>query len=130
MSMNDTMARVLSDMYNLEKIGRPECVTGPAAKLILGVLKLLKEHHYVGDVKVEDDKKGGKIHINLIGNINKCGVIKPKYSVKKADYEKFEKRYLPARGFGIIIVSTSQGLMTHEDAKKKGIGGMLIAYCY
>ena len=44
--------------------------------------------------------------------------------------EKFEKRYLPAKGFGLIIVSTSKGLMTHVDAEEKNIGGKMIAYCY
>ena len=130
MSMNDTMARVLSDIYNLEKIGRDECITGPSAKLILAVLDIFKHHQYVGDYKVIDDGKGKKIHINLIGHINVCGVIKPRYSIKNNNYEKFEKRYLPASGFGILVVSTSQGIMTHSEAKKKGLGGVLLAYCY
>ena len=62
--------------------------------------------------------------------INKCGVIRPRYNPKKDAYEKFEKRYLPAKDVGIIFVSTTQGIMPHYDAKKKGIGGRLIAYCY
>ncbi|MBS3107743.1 30S ribosomal protein S8 [Candidatus Woesearchaeota archaeon] len=130
MSMNDTMARVLSDIYNLEKIGKNECLTGPSAKLILAVLGILKHHHYVGDYKVIDDGRGKMIHIHLIGQINKCGVIKPRYSIKNDNYEKFEKRYLPANGFGILVVSTSQGIMVHSEAKKKRLGGVLLAYCY
>ena len=66
----------------------------------------------------------------MAGSINKCGVIKPRFSVKKNEYEKFEKRYLPAHGFGIIIVSTPKGLMMHDEAIEKGLGGKLIAYCY
>jgi small subunit ribosomal protein S8 len=46
------------------------------------------------------------------------------------EFDKFEKRYLPARGFGIIIVSTNKGIMTLEEAKEKRIGGRLLAYCY
>jgi len=68
--------------------------------------------------------------LNLTGNINKCGAIKPRFPVTIMDYEKFERRYLPAKNFGILMVSTSKGIMTHEEAKKKGLGGVLIAYCY
>jgi len=50
--------------------------------------------------------------------------------VQKGNYEKFEKRYLPAKDFGMIIVSTNQGIMTHIEAKEKGLGGRLLAYVY
>ncbi len=66
----------------------------------------------------------------LLGKVNKCGAIKPRFSVKKGGFEKFEKRYLPAKNFGMIIVSTSKGLMMHDEAKKKGLGGRLISYVY
>jgi small subunit ribosomal protein S8 len=46
------------------------------------------------------------------------------------EYEKFEKRFLPAKGVGVLIVSTIKGIMTHEEAKGKTLGGRLIAYCY
>ena len=77
-----------------------------------------------------EDGKAGLIKVNLNGNINKCGVIKPRFAVKRKDFEKFEKRYLPAKDFGIIIISTPDGLMTHIQAKEKNLGGRLIAYVY
>ena len=70
------------------------------------------------------------IELNLLGNINKTGVIKPRHSVKVEGYQKFEKRYLAAFGFGFLIVSTNQGIMTQEDAITKKLGGKLIAYVY
>ena len=48
----------------------------------------------------------------------------------KDEFEKFEERYLLARGMGILIVSTKWGIVTHNEAKKKNIGGKLLAYCY
>ena len=68
--------------------------------------------------------------VELEGNINKCGVIKPRHAVKKDEFEKFEKRYLPAKNFGILIVTTPEGIMTHYEAKERGIGGRLLAYMY
>ena len=48
----------------------------------------------------------------------------------KDEFEKFEKRYLPAKNFGILIVTTPEGIMTHNEAKERGIGGRLLAYMY
>jgi small subunit ribosomal protein S8 len=50
--------------------------------------------------------------------------------VKRDQYEKWEKRFLPAVGFGILIVSTQKGVMTHATAIEQGMGGRLIAYVY
>jgi len=90
----------------------------------------MNDHQYVGSFEETADDKGGSLRISLLGNINKCGVIKPRFAVKNKEYEKWEKRYLPAKGFGILIISTPPGIMTHHQAKEKKLGGRLVAYCY
>jgi small subunit ribosomal protein S8 len=57
-------------------------------------------------------------------------VIKPRYSVKKKDMEKFEARYLPAQDFGVLIISTTKGVKSHTVAREQGVGGKLLAYVY
>ena len=128
--LNDPLANMMSLMLNNELIGKQECLIKPISKLTKEILKVMKEKGYVGDFKEVEDSRGNYIKLNLIGSINKCGVIKPRYSVKSKDFEKFEKRYLPAKDLGIIVVSTQRGIMTHYDAKSKKIGGKLLAYCY
>jgi small subunit ribosomal protein S8 len=64
------------------------------------------------------------------GAINDCGVIKPRYSVKVAELEKYEARFLPAQNFGVLILSTTEGVVTHNRARELGIGGKLLAYVY
>lgn len=128
--LNDPLANVLSYINNHEKLGRKEITVGNNSKFIRTVLSILNENNYLGDYKELEDGKGKLLVINLIGAINKVGVIKPRFNVKKDDYEKFEKRYLPAKDFGVMIVSTSKGLMTHVQAKEKGLGGRLVCYCY
>lgn len=128
--LNDPLANVLSKALNYELTGKKEVLINPLSKLIKGVLKIFKEHGYIGDVEIITDSRGCVGKLNLLGAINKCGVIKPRFSVSLENFEKFEKRYLPAVGVGILIVSTNKGLMTHEEAKKNHIGGRLIAYCY
>ena len=128
--LNDPLSNTLSKILNAEKGGKRECSIKPASTLIKEVLNVMKENRYIGDFEEIKDLKGNILKINLIGAINKCGVIKPRFSVKRAGYEKFEKRYLLAKDFGLLIVSTPSGIMTHTEAKKKNIGGRLFAYCY
>lgn len=130
MSLNDPLANALSLIINSERIARNIAHVKPVSKMIKTVLEIIKTHGYIGDFKEIDDGKGKIIEINLLGKINKAGVIKPRFSLKKDGFEKYEKRYLPAKGFGILIVSTTKGILSHEEAKKNNLGGKLIAYCY
>lgn len=130
MVLTDTLGDALSHILSYEKIGRKEVILNKNSKMIIKVLDILKENNYIGTYEVINDGRGNKIRLNLLNNINKCGVIKPRHKVKKTEFEKFEKRFLPAKGFGLLLVSTSKGLMTNDLAKEKGIGGKLVAYCY
>ncbi len=130
MSMNDTLANALSHILNCEKIGKTECEIKNVSKVIKEVLGILSKHNYIGKTESAKTLKGETMKVELKGAINKCGAIKPRFPVALTDYEKYEKRYLPAKGFGIMIVSTSKGMMTHEEAIEKKVGGKLIAYCY
>ena len=126
----DNLAILLSNILNAEKTGKRVCYSKPCSNIMKNVLDIMKSNGYIGGYEVTDDHKGGVISITLIGKINKCGVIKPRFSVKRNEYKKFEKRYLPAKGFGFLIVSTPKGVMTQSEAEEQGIGGRLISYCY
>lgn len=130
MVLTDTLANVYSKIMNYEKNGKKECLVKPSSIIIRNNLRILQENRYIGEYEEIMDGKGNLLKVNLLGHINKCGVIKPRHAVRKDKYEKFEKRYLPSRNFGILIVSTSKGIMAHSESKKKGIGGKLLAYCY
>ncbi len=126
----DTLANALSTIMNNEVRGKRECVVYPASKFVARVLRVMQKHGYIGEFEYIDDGRAGKFRIQLLGRINKCGVIKPRFSVKKREFDEWEKKYLPARDIGILIVSTPQGVMSHREAKERGIGGVLVAYVY
>ena len=130
MSLMDPLANALNHISNCERVGKKVAYIKPASKLIGRVLKVMQDYGYIGEFEFIEDGRAGIFKVELIGKINKCGAIKPRFPVKKLGYEKFEKRYLPARDFGILIVSTTQGVMSHEEAKKRGLGGRLLAYVY
>ena len=130
MTMNDTLAAALSAVMTAEKLSRNEVVVFPSSKILKQVLDVMHKNGYLGEHKETKDSKGICMRITLLGKINKCGAIKPRFSVTLDEYEKFEKRFLPAKDFGIIIVTTNKGIMTHIQAKEKQLGGKLLAYCY
>jgi len=126
----DTVADALINLKNCELASKEQCICRPASKLLGRILEVMKKYGYIAEYKRIDDKKCGLYVVKLSHTINDCKAIKPRYKVKKNEFEKFEKRYLPSRDVGILIVSTSQGVMSHREAKEKGIGGRLLAYVY
>jgi len=119
----------MSTLKNAEEVGKDNCVV-EASELVLETLKTLQRESYIGEFEKIEDNRGGKFRIELLGEINDCNVVRPRFSVKKDEFESWEKRYLPAKGMGFIVVSTSRGIMTHKEAKSEDVGGKLIAYVY
>ena len=128
--LNDPLAAALSKTLNAETKNKKEVLIKPVSKMIKTILLIMNENNYIGSFEENKDGKGNFLKVNLLGNINRCGVIKPRFSTTKDEFEKWEKRYLPAKDMGIIIISTPNGIMTHYQAKEKKIGGKLLAYCY
>jgi len=130
MTLNDTLANALSTILFAEKNAQTECIIYPISKTIKIVLDIMNEKGYVGSYEVIKDSKGDKIKLNLLGKINNCGVIKPRFMAQVADMEKFERRFLPAKDFGMIIITTNKGITTQSEAKEKNIGGKMLAFVY
>ena len=126
----DPIADAMSALKNAERRGKNVCVLKPASKLIGTILKTMQKHGYVGEFEFVDDGKSGVYKVKLLKRINGCGAIKPQFSVKLDEYEKFEKRFLPGKSIGFLIVTTPHGVMTQEEATKRHSGGRLIAYVY
>jgi hypothetical protein len=68
---------------------------------------------YIGDVEIIDDRRAGKVVVNLIGRLNKCGVISPRFDVGLKDIEKWSNNLLPSRQFGKLVLTTSAGLFQY-----------------
>jgi small subunit ribosomal protein S8 len=130
MVLLDPLADALSTIKNAESIGKPSCTIKPASKLIGNVLKVMKDRGYLGEFEFVDDGKAGVYNLELVGRINKCGAIKPRYSVKATDFEKWEKQFLPAKNFGTLILTTSKGVISQYEARENDVGGQLLAYVY
>ena len=126
----DPLSDAMTTIMNAERLGRKETVLKPASKLINDVLRIMQINGYIGEFEFIDNGRGGVFLVQLLGRINKCQVIKPRYPVKVKEIEGWESQTLPARDFGILILTTPHGVMTHTDARNKHTGGRLLAYVY
>lgn len=126
---HDLLSDVLHVLTNGERMGKRTCVV-PASSLVKDVLKVMQSEGYIGKFEFIDDGRSGKFEVHLIGKINESKAVKPRFPVKKDGYEKWETRYLPAKGFGVLIISTPKGVITQKEAVRSLTGGRLLAYVY
>lgn len=92
------------------------------------MLTTFRETGYIGEFEEIDDHRSGKVVVQLNGRINKCGVISPRYNVNLGQIENWVQQLLPARSFGFIVMTTSAGIMDHEEARRKHAGGKIVGY--
>lgn len=124
----DWLSAMLNDLVNCKKAGKYKTAVMPVSNLMLKVLDIMKSRGYIENLEIEDGKF--KKVIITIGKLNDCKAIKPRFFVNAKNIGNYIRRFLPARDMGILIISTNKGLMTHEEAAEKKIGGSLIAFCY
>lgn len=121
---HDIIADGLNEIMNAKRARKNEIIVKRYSKLLLNVLEVAKKHGYILELKVNG------LELEIKFNLNECKAIKPRFDVQLKDFDKYTRRYLPSRDFGILIVSTSNGLMTLQEAEEKNLGGCLIAYFY
>jgi len=127
---HDPLNDALTSIRNAVRVGHDRVEIAPASHLIGRVLHVMQEHRYITEFEMKDGSRGGVYSVKLNGAINDCGVIKPRFSVRLKAMEKYEKRYLPGQDFGVLIISTTKGVMAHAAAKQERLGGRLLAYVY
>ena len=127
MSMQDTLADMFTRIRNGQQAGKA-AVALPSSKVKVAVANLLKQEGYISEVTVEAGVKPvltlelkyfeGKPVIEKIKRLSRPGL---------RQYKGVQDIPTISAGLGIVIVSTSQGMMTDRAARKLGIGGEVIA---
>ena len=126
----DPLVNALNTILIHEGRHKKECIICPASNLVGRVLRLFQMKGYIGEIEYIDDGRQGKFRVQLFGRINDCKAVKPRFSVKAKGIEKYEKRFLPSRDLGTMVLSTPNGIMTHVEAKEQNTGGRVLAYVY
>ena len=123
----DVVADALNMIRNAVKARKESIEIRRISGLFIEILKIMKQKGAIKRYKIDSKKKAAELDM---GKITECRAIKPRFTVKKDQIEKYRRRFLPARDIGTIVISTNKGLMTHEEAVEQGLGGSLIAYFY
>ncbi|CAB10850.1 40S ribosomal protein S22-A [Schizosaccharomyces pombe] len=130
MVRQSVLADCLNNIVNAERRGRRQVLIRPSSKVIVKFLTVMQKHGYIDEFTEIDDHRSGKIVIQLNGRINKCGVISPRFNVKLKDIEKWVNQLLPSRQVGVIVLTTSRGIMSHNEARAKDAGGKILGFFY
>jgi small subunit ribosomal protein S8 len=130
MSMTDPIADMLTRIRNAKK-ARKEQVTIPASNLKIGIAQILKEEGYIRKYKVirSAKNKQGLVKVTLRFDDNNDCVIEGLSRVSrpgKRVYVGHDHDLHSHGGMGVLILSTSQGLMTDAEAKRRNIGGEVL----
>ncbi len=130
MVLADSLVSCFATIMENELRGNRECNITPASKLVASVLRVMQKQGYIGEIELIDDGRGGKIKVQLLGRVNRCGSIRPHFPVARDEIENWVRTFLPSRNLGIVILSTPAGVLTHHEAREKKLGGSLLAYVY
>ncbi len=128
MSMTDPVSDMLTRIRNAG-LARLEKVEIPASKLKVRIADILKQEGFVLDYRVVEDDRQGKIFIDLRYDDNRRLAIKELKKLSKPGrrvYASCDEIPQVRNGLGVCIVSTSQGVMTDKEARRKRVGGELI----
>lgn len=127
----DPIADMLTRIRNAILVSKNEIVL-PHSKVKQAVADLLKNSGFINDVSVSELSIGKSLKLTLNDTNEPCriSVIKRLSTPGRRVYSRAKEVPTIKRGRGIVIVSTSKGLMTGDDAKKAGLGGELIASIY
>lgn len=127
----DPIADMLSRIRNALAVNKTE-INLPHSNSKEAVARLLKANRYIGDVKVTDATIGKTLSLSLSSDDTNARITEIVRLSKpgRRMYTSADKMPTVKQGRGIVIVSTSKGMMTGYEAKKQRIGGELICQVY
>lgn len=132
MTMTDPVADMLTRIRNAN-VAYKEEISMPSSKLKASIADILKREGYIRDYVVEQTKPQATLHLALKYSRDRDRSIAGIRRVSKPGLRVYAKRDEMPRvlgGLGIAIISTSSGLMTDREARKRGVGGEVLAYVW
>merc|ERR1712066_95630 len=124
------LADALKTIVNAERRGRRQALLRPSSKVLIKFLRQMQKHGYIGEFEVIDDHRSGKIVVELLGRINKCAAISPRFDISLQKLEGWCSQILPSRQFGHVILTTTYGVLDHEECRRKHTGGKVLGFFY
>lgn len=128
MSMTDPIADFLTRIRNAARAGHTR-VDIPASRLKGEIAKILMDEGYIKDLKFVADEKQGLLRVYLKYDKDNTPIIEGLRRISKPGHRVYAKKDEIPRvlgGYGVVVLSTSQGIITGSAAKRKGVGGEVL----
>ncbi len=132
MQISDTIADLLTRIRNANT-AKHATVDVPASNVKKAITQILTDEGYVKSFQIIEDGKQGIIRINLKYDENRTPVISGLRRISKPGlriYSSSQDMPKVRKGLGIVIVSTSKGIMTDKKARELNVGGEVLAYVW
>lgn len=127
----DQIADFITRIRNAIMVGKTE-IRVPTSKLKLAVAEGLRDAKFIESVEIEDAKPRGILHvvINKAGENAKINEISKVSKPGRRVYTSADEIPKVKSGRGIVLISTSKGVMSGQDAKKQRLGGEILVKVY
>lgn len=83
---------------------------------------------YIKNFQVHDPQRVGKITVELQGRVNDCRALTYRQDLKARDIEQYRIRTLPTHQWGYVVITTPDGILDHEEAMSRNVGGQVLGY--
>ncbi|CAL9223650.1 unnamed protein product [Arabidopsis halleri] len=124
--------RILNDalrtIVNAEKRGKASVELKPVSTVMSSFLKIMKEKGYIKSFQVYDPHRVGRITVDLQGRVNDCKALTYRQDVKANEIAQYTERTLPTRQWGYVVITTPDGILDHEEAIKRNVGGQVLGF--
>ena len=123
----DQIADLITRIRNAVMVGKNEVLV-PTSRLKVGVVEVLKKNGYIADFEIIDGAPRGMLKITIFepGTTARISEIAKVSKPGRRVYSAADDLPVVKSGRGIVIVSTSKGLMTGREAKKNRLGGEIL----
>lgn len=129
MSLQDSVSDGLTVVRNAIR-SKKERVDVKSSKLMTEIMKILKRERFIYDYRLIEDKKQGILRVYLKKDAEPVRKISQIARISKPGLRIYAaKNRIPRvlNGLGICILSTSQGILTGDEARRRGVGGEILA---
>ncbi len=132
MTLTDPIADMLTRIRNATMIKKKE-VDIPSSHMKVEIARVMKDEGYIKNFRVIDDKLQGILKVYIKYTKNNVSVISGLKKISKPGCRIYCKRGSIPKvlgGLGIVIVSTSQGILTGRRCEELGIGGEVLSHIW
>ncbi|KAK4761726.1 hypothetical protein SAY87_029610 [Trapa incisa] len=122
------LSNALSALVNAERRAKATVQLQPISTVVSSFLKIMKDRGYIKNFEVHDPHRVGKITVELQGRLKDCRALMYRQDLKARDIEQYRLRMLPTHQWGYVVMTTPEGVLDHEEAMKRNVGGQVLGY--